>query len=169
MTLAGLAAAAYLENHADAIFVDGTGVGGGVVDRLRQLNVPVVDVQFAAKSDNNFGATESGVVYANKRAEIWGSMKEWLAIGAIPGDQQIHAELTGPEFGFVEREGGSAIQLEAKKDMKKRGLASPDIADALALTFAYPVVPRARRGDPDPASLIQTEYNPLDQWQTEAA
>jgi hypothetical protein len=161
MTLAGLVAAAYQENRADAVFVDGGGVGGGVVDRLRQLNVPVVDVQFGAKSDNNMGAVESGIVYANKRAEIWGSMREWLAIGAIPDDTQLAAELTGPQYGYVDREGGSAILLESKKDMKGRGLASPDLADALALTFAYPVVPRRRREDPDPAHLIETEYDPF--------
>jgi hypothetical protein len=51
---------------------------------LRQLRVPVIEVQFGAKSDNNFGASESGIQYANKRAEIWGSLKEWLAVGAIP-------------------------------------------------------------------------------------
>lgn len=162
MSLAGLVAAAYQEHKADAVFVDGGGVGGGVVDRLRQLNVPVVDVQFGAKSDNNFGAIESGVVYANKRAEIWGSLREWLTVGAIPDDIQLQAELTGPQYGFVDREGRNAILLESKKDMKGRGLSSPDLADALALTFAYPVVPRMIRGEPSPDSLIQTDYNPLD-------
>jgi hypothetical protein len=162
MSLAGLVAAAYQEHRADAVFVDGGGVGGGVVDRLRQLNIPVVDVQFGAKSDNNFGAHESGIVYANKRAELWGSTKEWLSVGAIPDDQQLIAELTAPQYGFVDREGRSSILLEAKKDMKGRGLASPDLADALALTFAYPVAPRRLRGEPDPAELIQTEYNPFE-------
>ena len=76
MTLAGLVAETFQNERADAVFVDGGGVGGGVVDRLRQLGVPVVDVQFGAKSDNNLGATESGIVYANKRAEIWGSLRE---------------------------------------------------------------------------------------------
>jgi hypothetical protein len=88
-------------------------------------------------------------------------MREWLAIGAIPDDTQLAAELTGPQYGYVDREGGSAILLESKKDMKGRGLASPDLADALALTFAYPVVPRRRREDPDPAHLIETEYDPF--------
>lgn len=169
MNLAGLVAAAYLEHRADAVFVDGTGVGGGVVDRLRQLNVPVVDVQFGAKSDNSYGAVESGVVYANKRAEIWGSLREWLSIGAIPDDEQLKAELVGPQYGYVEREGGSAILLEAKKDMKSRGLASPDQADALALTFAYPVMPRRIRGEPDPAELHKTDYNPNDLYEQELA
>jgi hypothetical protein len=161
MTLAGLAAAAYQEHRADAIFVDGTGVGGGVVDRLRQLGVPVVDVQFGAKADNYSGFSETGVVYANKRAEIWGSLREWLKVGCIPDDPELHAELTGPQYGYVDREGGSAILLEAKKDMKTRGLSSPDRADALALTLAYPVVPRRIRGEPAPEALIVTEYDPF--------
>lgn len=169
MNLAGLVAAAYQEHRADAVFVDGGGVGGGVVDRLRQLGVPVVDVQFGGKSDNNYGAVESGVVYANKRAEIWGSLREWLSIGAIPDDQQLIAELTGPQYGFVDREGGSAILLEAKKDMKSRGLSSPDLADALALTLAYPVVPRRLRGDPVPEALIQTDYDPFGHEMMETA
>ena len=61
MTLAGHVAHAAIEERADAIFVDGGGVGGGVVDRLRQLNVQVIEVQFGAKSDNNFGASETGI------------------------------------------------------------------------------------------------------------
>jgi len=162
-------AAAYQEHRADAVFVDGGGVGGGVVDRLRQLGVPVVDVQFGAKSDNNYGAVESGIAYANKRAEIWGSLREWLAHGAIPDDAQLQAELTGPQYGFVDREGRNAILLESKKDMKGRGLASPDLADALALTFAYPVVPRRLRGEPDPADLIETDYSPTELYEKELA
>lgn len=158
MMLAGLAAGAYIEHRADAIFVDGTGVGGGVVDRLRQLNIPVVDVQFGAKSDNPFGTAESGVVYANKRAEIWGSLRDFLKIGAIPDEAELIAELTGPEYGYNLQ---GAIQLEGKKEMKSRGLSSPDRADALALTFAYPIAPRRLRGDPDPAELHESDYNPI--------
>jgi hypothetical protein len=62
-----------------------------------------------------------------------------LALGGmIPDDRELLADLTGVENGYVLREGRDAIILE-KKDMKKRGLASPDLADALALTFTYPV------------------------------
>lgn len=161
MTLAGLAAGAFLEHRADAIFVDGTGVGGGVVDRLRQLNVPVIDVQFAAKAD--LGG--DGIVYANKRAEIWGSLRDWLAHGAIPDEPELVAELCGPEYGYNLQ---GALQLEGKKEMKARGLASPDRGDALALTFAYPVVPRRLTGDPDPAALHESDYNPIGDEMMEA-
>ena len=112
--------------------------GAGVVDRLRQLGVPrVFGINFggAAAAWDEAGAKPR---YANKRAEIWGSVKKWLALGCLPDDPELRADLTGVEYGFNAK---GEIQLEKKDDMKKRGLASPDIADALALTFALPVTP----------------------------
>lgn len=147
------------ENKPDAIFVDGGGVGGGVVDRLRMLRQPVVEVQFGAKPDK---ATEDAqIIYANKRAEMWGTMREWLKGGIIPDDQELRADLTGVEYGYVMKEGKDAIQLEKKEDMKKRGLASPDKADALAISFAYPVAysdhkPVIKKG----STGFQADYKP---------
>lgn len=160
MTLASKVVEAYMHHRADAVFVDGGGVGGGVVDRLRQLRCPVIEVQFGGSSDNNFGASETNIYYANKRAEIWGHMKEWLKGGSIIDEPQLIAEITGPEYGFVNREGKECILLEAKSAMKKRGVSSPDLADALALTFAYPVVPKAR-WEEAPDSQVQSDYDPF--------
>lgn len=159
MTLAGKVAEQYLAHRADAVFVDGGGVGGGVIDRLRQLNVPVIEVQFGASPDN-LNADEPNVSYANKRAEIWGAMKYWLKGGAIPEDKELLEGISGVMYGF---NGNNAIQLERKQDMKKRGLSSPDRADALALTFAYPVVPNIYAGGmPGPAQpRVLTEYDPM--------
>lgn len=168
MTLASKVVEAYLHNRADAIFVDGGGVGGGVVDRLRQLRVPVIEVQFGAKPDNNFGVSETDIGYANKRAEIWGATKEWLKVGAIPAIPDLETGLTGPEYGFKDIQGRSCILLESKESMKKRGCASPDLADGLALTFAYPVVPRLRIED-RADRLIQTEYDPFELRRVELA
>lgn len=161
MTLAGRVSEEHLRFRADAIFVDGTGVGGGVVDRLRQLRVPVFDVQFGAKADRAFAPeSEAAILYANKRAEMWGALRDWLKGGAIADDQQLRNELVGPEYGFNVR---NEIQLEKKEDMKKRGLDSPDIADALALTFAYPVIPNemAGREGADRRPLVEHEYDPF--------
>ncbi len=158
MTLASRVVEAYLHYHADGLFVDGGGVGGGVVDRLRQLRVPVIEVQFGAKSDNNFGSVESGIQYANKRAEIWGSLKEWMAVGAISDVPDLIGGLTAPEYGFNLKQ---EILLESKDSMRKRGVASPDLADALALTFAYPVVPKLRSSD-RADKLIETDYEPFE-------
>jgi hypothetical protein len=107
-------------------FVDGGGVGGGVVDRLRQIGHDVTEVQFGGKA-------EEARKYANKRAEIWGRMREWLSGGYIEDDERITIDLTSVEYSFTSSD---QIQLEKKVDMKKRGLASPDDGDALAITFA---------------------------------
>jgi hypothetical protein len=122
------------------VFVDGGGVGGGVVDRLRQLNHDVVEVQFGGKADDPKR-------YLNKRAEMWGRVEAWLSIGSIPADEMLATDLTSVEYQYTATD---QIQLESKEHMKARGLASPDDGDALALTFAYPVpeyeVPREQGG-----------------------
>jgi hypothetical protein len=167
MAVAGRAAEEFRRLHADAIFVDGTGVGGGVIDRLRQLKVPAWDIQFAGKADRSGDGVET-VRYANKRAEMWGFMKDWLRGGAIIDDRQLVEELSTPMYGYNAR---NEIQLERKEDIKKRGKSSPDMADALALTFAYEVLPSQdaggehRLGDP----LVVSDYDPLETYSQEAA
>ena len=111
------------------VFVDGGGVGGGVVDRLRQMDHDVIEVQFGGKADDQRK-------YLNKRAEMWGRMKEWLDIGSLPRGEVLATDLTNVEYQFTKAD---QIQLEKKESMKARGLASPDHGDALALTFAFPV------------------------------
>jgi len=156
MQLASRIAELHGSTRADAIFVDGGGVGGGVVDRCRQLGVPVLEVQFGAKPDRaDFTIDPSK--YANKRAEIWGLMREWIKVGAIPDDTEFAAQLTATQYGFNARD---EIQLESKADMKKRGASSPDIADALALTFAWPVLPRELERDRN-FKPVEFEYDPF--------
>ncbi len=133
-----------IEQHEpQAVFVDIVGIGAGVVDRLHQLGHrrKVIGVSAAEKAMDVSR-------YANKRAEMWAKTKEWLREwGALePQDITLAEELMGPEYGYDARE---RIQLERKKDMKKRGLASPDEADALALTFAMPVASRQDKAPED--------------------
>lgn len=140
MTLAARIVEMVNEHQPDAVFVDEGGVGGGVVDRLNMLRQPVVGVQFGARADHSVVSGEGAVRYANKRAEMWGKMRDWLKGGMIPDDPDLAAQLTSVEYGYVFRDGQDAILLEKKSDMKKRGLSSPDKADSLAITFAYPVM-----------------------------
>ena len=87
----------------------------------------------------------------------------WLAGGTIPDDRELLADLTGFEYGDALREGRDAIILEKKEDMKKRGLASPDLADALALTFANPVGAQDHRLQLTGKPRHQYQYDPFQQ------
>jgi hypothetical protein len=78
-------------------------------------------------------------MYGNKRAEMWGKMREWLKSAAIPNDRFLKTDLISP---MMKPDSRGTIFLESKKDMKARGLASPDAADAIAVTFAFPVAHR---------------------------
>lgn len=150
-------------HHCDAIFVDGGGVGGGVVDRLMMLKQNVIEVQFGGSADRGTMTGEGQVAYVNKRSEIWGYMRDWLKGGAIPDENWLADELVNIQYGYAMRDGRDAIALEKKSDMKARGFASPDGADALALTFAYPVLPSDHTWQfKNPgAGSHQTEYDPF--------
>jgi hypothetical protein len=111
-------------------FVDGSGIGAGVVDRLRQLNFPVVDV--------NGGNQSLNPRFLNKRCEMWWGMKEYIENGQseLPKDQKLKEELTCVEYDYTDK---GRIRLDRKTDIMEQYGFSPDRADALALTFAYPV------------------------------
>lgn len=119
----------------DAVCIDG-GNGAGIIDRLRQRGFKVHEVLFGS-------SPEDKVVYANKRTEIWGKMRDWLLTGAIDGDSKLKADLVAPAYKYLGQ--GDRLMLESKDDMKKRGLKSPDDGDALAVTFAVTVAHRSLR------------------------
>ena len=137
------------------IFIDGAGVGGGVVDHLRRHNLPVEDIQFGGRADRG-----DQIKYAQKRSEMWGMMRDALKYLAIPPSNELRDQLIGPEYDFNLK---GELQLEKKSDMKRRGLASPDIADALALTFARPVFPRDYDDWMHTGNNVISEYNPFDE------
>jgi phage terminase large subunit len=115
-----------------AIFVDDTGVGGGLTDRLTRLGVNVLPIDFAG--------TALDPRFDNRRSEMWWKMAEWLRKGGcIPNDLQLRSELIAPTYSYELKGKSTKFILESKKDMVKRGVQSPDRADALALTFAAPV------------------------------
>jgi hypothetical protein len=119
------------------VVIDEGGLGAGVVDRLKEQRYKVRGVNFGNKSSKP-------LMYGNKRAEMWGAMKEWLKDAHIPKDRYLKSDLIGP---MMKPDSKGTIFLESKKDMKSRGLASPDAADAIAVTFAFPVARREQRVD----------------------
>lgn len=121
------------EYKPDAVFIDGVGVGSGVVDRVRQLRPSANLIEV------NAGQTaHDSEKYFNKRAEMWGRVRDYLKAGAdLPDDNELQEELQSVEYGFSPKQ---QIQIEKKEDMKSRGLSSPDVADALCLTFAETII-----------------------------
>lgn len=129
MQVASFAAEWIRKVNPDAVCID-AGSGAGVIDRLRALNYKVFEVPFGAQSDSDEQE------WANKRTQLWGRMQEWLKGGCIDSDEHLKDDLVGPEYRFNSKE---QKILEPKEEMKSRGLASPDNADALACTFAVKV------------------------------
>ncbi len=120
------------ELRPDAIFVDQTGVGAGVYDQLKRTGLPVIGVAFS-------GTPMEPVRFVNRRAEMWWALREWFNLSPVlEANKDLKDDLVGPEYFYTD---AGKVQLESKDTMRKRGLASPDYGDALALTFAMPVRP----------------------------
>lgn len=150
MELTGQVALVWQKFQPDACFVDNA-LGAGVVDRLRQLGYRAMGVDFGGK------AIEPK--YANRRAEMWWKMAEWIREGGtLPELPELVSELTTPVYKFDEH---SKLLLEKKADIKKRTGVSPDLADALALTFAAPVAPRELRRLTGGGQQTQHDYDPF--------
>lgn len=144
------------DHQPDAIFVDETGLGGPIVDRLIQLGWPVTGINFGSKALDDKH-------YTNRVTEMWARMRAWIINGgAINSHPQLETELTDREY---QHDSKDRLMMEPKDKLKARGLASPDWGDALALTFAVDVAkaPRKMRDDIPGQRNNQTwDYNPLD-------
>lgn len=143
----------------DAIFVDMGGVGSSAFDHLKLLSwghlIHGVD----------FGSAASDERFANKRAEMWWSMAQWLKKkpSTLPVDPEIINELTAPEYKYKIISKKTRFLLESKAEMRKRGVSSPNRADALALTFAEPVATKSQRVEIDlmGSGKALTQYDPF--------
>jgi hypothetical protein len=121
--------------NVSCIVYDAIGNGADLdsaLKRLPRLNVPLIPVMWGqpAKDEKQ---------YFNQRAECWGRMRDWLANGAIPDDDDLDMQLTSLDYGHDAR---FRIQLQSKKDIKKNGGKSPDKADSLALSFVPELIDR---------------------------
>jgi hypothetical protein len=110
------------------IFVDAIGLGAGVADRLRELKLPAYAINVSE-------SPSMGEHYLNLRAELWYKAKSWLEGRDVrlPKDELLKTELTTVRYNYTS---SGRVKIEAKADLKSRGVASPDSADAFVLTFA---------------------------------
>lgn len=140
----------------DVFFIDETGVGGAVVDRIRQLRPPctVIGINFANASPDPH--------YANMRAYMYNNLLEWLKAGGSVGySEDLLTEMGAIEYTHDRKDREILIP---KDEIKKRIGISPDDADALALLVALPVGPsqrRSRHGSFSKGNMCDTEYDPF--------
>lgn len=148
---AGQVARVWKDWSVDACFVDNTGgFGAGWIDQLERLNRNAIGIGFSERAEDKR--------YANRRAEMYFRMAEWIKKGgALPDEADLVGELTETTYMFR----GDALLLEPKETVKARLGRSPDLADALALTFAADVAPRAT-GPQIPFRMRETTaYDPF--------
>jgi len=132
MTVVGHVIEAIEEYKPTLVVIDEGGLGAGIVDRLKEQRYKIKGVNFGNKAKNP-------IMYGNMRAQMWGEMREWLKSASIPSDRFLKTDLISP---MMKPDSRGTIFLESKKEMKSRGLASPDAADAICVTFAFPVAHR---------------------------
>lgn len=130
MVLAGKGARLLRAKPTASMWIDVIGVGAGVFDRLREQP----DIADRVYGVNSAGRPSDEAEYLNIRAESWGNVKEWLRDAVLEKHEGFY-ELAQPKYKITS---AGKIQLESKEDMKKRGVASPNVGDALALTLSRP-------------------------------
>ncbi len=145
----------YINDFAlDKLFIDMVGLGAGIFDRLKELGYQdkIIAVNAATSPLDKSR-------YSNKRAEMWDCLKKWLENPPIkiPDLDSLHSDLSAPYYSY---DSLGRLQIEKKESLRKRGICSPDEADALCLTFAFPVRAKlARQNDSQPA-FAKIEYHP---------
>ena len=136
----------------EKVFIDLGNIGAGIYDRLKELGYHniVVGVYFGQKADES-------EKYINKRAEMWAKMADWFKAGGvkIEDTEELHSDLVVPHYGLDSQ---GRLKLESKDDIKKRYGKSPDLGDALALTFAFNI----------PNALIKAKYGMQRQYQAQS-
>lgn len=149
----------------DGIFIDGGGVGGGVVDQCRNQRLYVWEVQFGAKdSITGLQSDNTGERYANMRAAMYGAARAWLRGGMLPPDPDLRTAMLAIRYTFNVKD---EIQLVAKEDLLDD---NPDLdldtLDALVLTFGGPLSRNANAGGEHQqfrkSNEAEHEYNPYD-------
>jgi len=161
MEVAGIVMRFIESQKPDAVFIDVIGIGAGVYDRLEEMGFagegagkrivfPVNVAEGAAEAEK----------YANKRAEVWGEMKRWLESKpcSLPESDEWLADLTAPGYSY---DSAGRLKIESKESMRRRGEKSPDLGDALALTFSEPV----RLKEPEVMQLLE----PMPMYEDEVA
>jgi|SRR6185295_7365739 hypothetical protein len=129
MELAGIIKRIIDKEHPKRVCIDSIGIGAGVVDRLHELGLDIVEGVNVARR-----ASEPSK-YRNLRAELWDMMRDWFIQDMpveIPDSDELQTDLVSLGYKY---DSSDRLLIEGKEDAKKRGSLSPDTSDALMLTF----------------------------------
>lgn len=148
MEVVARVADAVREYKVNLCFVDATGVGGGVADRARELGLPAIDVMVGS-------ASSDPTQYFNMRAQLYGEIREWLDTGSLINNDRLRKELSEIYWGYSSK---LSIQLMSKRNMRSKGVSSPDYADALSLTFYDVVLSRKQGRSRGKRAIRKTSY-----------
>jgi hypothetical protein len=149
---------AFMNAHPDCrqIFCDGTGLGAGLVDHLIRRGYHVTDVQFASKPSEQI----DGVRYSNQRCHIWGQLRHHLRYLCLPQNPALKEQLCAPQYEFNK---AGEIQLESKEMLRRRGIPSGDLADALCCTYAGQISTLPALSEWVQPRGVEWDYNPFDE------
>lgn len=137
MEVVGIVAKMADELQPDAINIDCTGIGSGIADRLIELGYKVNRVHFGEKAFMD-------EIYLRRKDEMYGELKKWLQDKpcSLANDETLKADLTVASYTY---DSSRRLVIESKEKIRKRGLPSPDSADAVALTFAVGIAPKVNK------------------------
>jgi hypothetical protein len=158
MNFAGHLTAAYNTYNAASCAVDETGLGAGVVDRLKELGVKTIGINYSARA-------RDADKYYNTATELWGDLADALhndEIGPLRQNTILTAQLIARQYYYLDNK----ICIEAKETLRKRGLKSPDRADALTLAWRAHLVTTGRHRH---GFMVVTDPHPLNYdlpWQS---
>ena len=155
----------FTELRPDGIFIDGGGVGGGVVDQCREKRLYIWEVQFGAVDSITSVVNDNrGERYANMRAAMYGVLRAWIKTGMLPMSAELRTAMLAIKYTYRSTKQGDEIILTSKEDLLDE---NPDLdldtLDALCLTFGGPLHRNANAGGDHPHPKMNTaehEYDP---------
>jgi hypothetical protein len=155
MVLADQVAMRLNEDKPDALIVLATGLGWGVVDRLRQMGFGEIIIAVDEGTDALDGK------FANRRAEMWFNGAEWVKLrGQLLKDPELHADLQAMGYRYRFYKGATRVLLDPAEEVRSRLGRSPDKGTSFVGTFAAPVAPRGLREAKNANQYVETDYDP---------
>lgn len=155
MVLADQVAMRINEDKPDAMIILATGIGWGVVDRLKQMGYGDLIIGV----DEGWDALDQK--FANRRAEMLWNCADWVKRrGQLLKDPELHADLQAFPYRYRFYKGATRLMIDPAPLIRQTLGRSPDKGTSLAGTFAVPIAPRGLREAKHANNQVDTDYDP---------